>query len=49
MQHNFWGWIERPISQNLVLKCSYVDDTIEGGLWSECNMQWMEINKKGNN
>ncbi len=29
---HFSGWIEKPISQSLIFKCSYVDDTIEGGL-----------------
>jgi len=40
-----WGWIERPIAQSLVWKWSYVNDTIEG-LWCECYLQLMEINKR---
>jgi hypothetical protein len=28
---NFWSWIERPITQNLLWKCSYAEDTMEGG------------------
>ncbi len=40
-----WGWIERPIAQNSVSKWSYVNDTIEG-LWCECHLQLMEINKR---
>ncbi len=28
---HFKGWIETPIALSLVLKCSCVDDTIQGG------------------
>ncbi len=28
---HFWSWIERLITYSLVWKCSYVNDTIEGG------------------
>jgi hypothetical protein len=29
---HLWSWIKRPITWSSVLKCLYVDDTIEGGL-----------------
>jgi hypothetical protein len=37
---HFWGWIKRPITRNLVWKCSYVNDIIERGLmmWTSCAM-----------
>jgi hypothetical protein len=28
---HLWSWIQRPITQNLIWKCSYVDDTMEKG------------------
>jgi hypothetical protein len=28
---HFLGWIKKPITQNSVWKCSYVNDTIERG------------------
>lgn len=28
---HLWGWIEKPILQSSIWKCSYVNDTIEGG------------------
>ncbi len=39
----FWGWIERPIAQSSVSKCSYANDTIEGGF-----MMWMSPVMDGN-
>jgi hypothetical protein len=30
---HFWSWIERPITQILIWKCSYTEDTMEGGRW----------------
>ncbi len=37
---HFWGWIEKPIAQNLVWKCSYAYDIIEGGpmMWISFTM-----------
>jgi hypothetical protein len=40
---DFWGWIERFITQSLVYKCSYVNDTIKGGL-----MMWVSFAINGN-
>jgi hypothetical protein len=40
---HIWGWIKRPIAQSLVYKCTYVDDTIEGGL-----MMWVSSTMDGN-
>ncbi len=40
---HFWGWIERPNAQNLVWKCSNVDDIIEKGC-----MMWMSFAMDGN-
>jgi len=40
---HFWGWIERPITQNSVWKCSYEDDTIEKG-----PMMWVSFTMGGN-
>jgi hypothetical protein len=37
---HLWRWIKRPITHSLVWKCSYADDTIEGGamMWVSCIM-----------
>ncbi len=40
---HFWGWIERPIAQSLMWKCSYANDTIEGVL-----MMWVSFVIDGN-
>jgi len=40
---HFWGWIERPITYSSIWKCSYVNDTIEGG-----PMMWMSSTMDGN-
>ncbi len=40
---HLWGWIERLIAQNLVWKCSYTHDTIEGG-----PMMWVSSTMHGN-
>ncbi len=49
------GWIKRPITQSLIWKCSYVDDTIEGGfmMWVSFMMdgnkqkgKWLDVNAK---
>ncbi len=29
---HFWCWIKWAVARNLIWKCSYVDNTIEGGL-----------------
>jgi hypothetical protein len=41
---HFLGWIERHITQNVILKCSYVNDRIEQG-----PMMWMSSIMDGNN
>ncbi len=45
---HFWGWMEKPIPQSSIWKCSNVDDTIEKGPMCECHLQWIEINKRKN-
>ncbi len=53
---HLWDWIERPIAQNLVLKCSYVADIIKGRpmMWVSSTMdgnrqekKWLAIKRKG--
>ncbi len=40
---HLWGWIEKLITQNLVWKCSYANDTIEKG-----PMMWISFTMYGN-
>jgi hypothetical protein len=35
---HLWGWIERPMAQSSIWKCSYANDTIEGG-----HMMWVSF------
>jgi len=46
---HFLGWIEKPIAQSSIWKCTYLNlIQLKGGLWCECHLQWMEIDKKKN-
>jgi hypothetical protein len=34
-----WGWIEKPIAQSSIWKCTFVNlIQLKGGLWCECHL-----------
>jgi ABC-type transporter Mla MlaB component len=40
---HLWSWIERPIAQSSIYKCSYANDIIKGG-----PMMWLSFTMDGN-